>query len=105
MSGTSGPRRWRGSLVLFWMGVFTNAIVSLPSGGSVVSLAASFVGTTMLYVLRPVYFWLHEWACQAFHAGVRAAEACLGAGVLHVIPTLCLAFSYFARHTTYSDGS
>ena len=40
----------------------------------------------MLHLLRPVYSCLLELVCQAFHAGVRAAQVCLVFYVSHAIP-------------------
>ena len=81
MSGTSGLRCWRGSLVLFLEKcVFAFATMGWPSGCSA-GMAASF-GTIMLYVLIPVCCWLLEWACQVFHPGVRAVWSCNGHEVI-----------------------
>ena len=64
-----------GKLGTIWMSVFAFSTMGCPSG-CLAAMAASF-GTIMFYVLRSVCSWLLEWACQAFHAGVRAAQVCL----------------------------
>ena len=71
----------------FWMSVFACAVmVGLPVGCAV-GMTAS-LGTIVLLVLRRVCSWLLEWTCQAFHAGVRAAQVCLVLYVSHAIPPL-----------------
>ena len=61
-------------------------MVDLPVG-CVVGMTASW-DTIILLVRRFVCIWLFEWACQAFHAGVRAAQVCLVLYVSHTIPPL-----------------